>query len=396
VALTFRRAREEDVDRLVDIHASAFPDPRRPDARVRNFTRNPLGELSDLRVAEEGGAVLAHGFLFPLSVWVGGACVPAGGVATVGVAPEARGKGVGSRLVEHLHAEARARGDAFTLLYPFRQVFYGRLGYATTSGYRRLRLHPASIPWSCTLKARPATAPDLAAMTASWEHAARRGTGRLARSDRLWEARLSHERRVWLVVEGSRGVEGYVAWTLEQSEAHAETTLVVHEMSAATEDAERSLWGLVGAQRDQVVAVHADVAEGDPVDRAFVDADRARPGDDELEHTVGEVATGPMVAVTDATRALELRGWARDGRVVVQISEEVLAVTAADGRATVVPAREAPDVRLDTRTLAAVALGGLPLRSAARLGWATARDARALAAAAELLALPPYFSPDPF
>ncbi|MGH7296418.1 MAG: hypothetical protein ACRELB_15880 [Polyangiaceae bacterium] len=62
MTLTFRRAREEDLDRLVDIHAGAFADPRSHQARIRNFTRNPLGELSDLHVLEEAGVVAAHAF----------------------------------------------------------------------------------------------------------------------------------------------------------------------------------------------------------------------------------------------------------------------------------------------------------------------------------------------
>jgi hypothetical protein len=43
-----------------------------------------------------------------------------------------------------------------------------------------------------------------------------------------------------------------------------------------------------------------------------------------------------------------------------------------------------------------VAFGALPPSQAERLGWLSARDARALARADALFALPPYFSPDPF
>jgi predicted acetyltransferase len=396
VTLSFRPAREEDLERLVDIHTSAFPDPRGHAARIRNFTRHPLGELSDLWLLADGDAPLAHAFLFPLEVWVGGARVQAGGIATVGVAPEARGRGLGSRLVEHLHRTAHARGDALTVLYAYRQGFYARLGYAPTSSYRRLRLHPASVPWKCEMTARAAGAGDIAAISACWNATARRGTGWLARTDRLWETRLGDERRTWLVVQGAEGVEGYVAWTLEQAEEHAATTLVVREMAAMTPAAERSLWALVGAQRHQVAVAHADVAADDPIDRALVDPDRARFGDDALEHPVGEVATGPMVRVLDAGRALAARGWPRDGRVVLAVDDETLEVVARGGTATVLPVHDEPDLRLDARALAAIAFGTLPASHAARLGWAVARDPAALALADAFLALPPYFSPDPF
>lgn len=394
--VSFRPAAEDDLERLVEIHASAFPDPRGHEARVRNFARNPLGALSDLWVLVADGVPMAHAFLFPLEAWFGGRRVPLGGIATVGVAPEARGRGLGTRLLEHLHAVSAARGDALTALYPFRQGFYARLGYAPASGYRRLHLHPASIPWRCEAPARAVRASDRAALVACWDAAAARGTGVLARTERVWDARLADASRTWLVVEGAAGVEGYVAWTVEQDEAHAETRLVVRELAARSPAAERSLWGLVGAQRDQVAVVHADVAADDPLDGALVDADRARFGDASLEHAVGDVATGPMLRVVDAARALAARGWAADGAAVLAIDGVTLELAAQAGRATVAPSTAPPDARLAARALAAVALGGLRASHAARLGWLEARDEAALARLDALLALPPFFSPDPF
>ena len=87
---SFRPATEDDLERLVEIHLGAFPDPRSNEARLRNFARNPLGTLSDLWVLVEGGVLVAHAFLFPLEAWFGGRRVAVGGIATVGVAPEAR------------------------------------------------------------------------------------------------------------------------------------------------------------------------------------------------------------------------------------------------------------------------------------------------------------------
>jgi hypothetical protein len=81
---------------------------------------------------------------------------------------------------------------------------------------------------------------------------------------------------------------------------------------------------------------------------------------------------------------------------VLAVGDETLEITAKGGRATVVPSRGEPHIRLGAPALAAVAFGALPASRAARLGWLTPRDAHALALAEALLALPPYFSPDPF
>ena len=74
-----------------DRHTAAFPDARGVPARRRNFTANPLGTLDDLHVVVEDGRIVAHAFLFALGVFFGGKVVPTGGIASVGVAPEARG-----------------------------------------------------------------------------------------------------------------------------------------------------------------------------------------------------------------------------------------------------------------------------------------------------------------
>jgi predicted acetyltransferase len=224
------------------------------------------------------------------------------------------------------------------------------------------------------MRARAAAGPDREALVACLEAAAERRTGTLARTPRAWESRLADERRTWLVVDGPNGVEGYVVWTLEQDEPHAETVLRVRE----------------------VAVVHADVAADDPIVHALVDVDRTRFGDGDIEHTLGEVASGPMVRLAHAARALEARGWLADGTLVLEVGHERLEVTAKGGRATVLPSRSEAHVCLDARALAAVAFGALPASHAERLGWLSARDARALARAEALLALPPYFSPDPF
>jgi len=397
MATSLREAGEADLDRLVDIHAAAFPDPRGREVRARNFVHNALGSLKDLHVLVDAGTIVAHAFLFPLEAWFGGVHVRVGGIASAGVAPEARGRGYGSRLIERLHEVAQRRGDAITVLYPFRQGFYDRLGYSLVSSYRRLRFAPRAIPWAPELPTRAASGTDREALAACWDAAGVRRTGSVVRTRRAWDQRLLDERRHWMVAHDATGaVHGYVAWTLAQPEPHAQTTLVVRDLAARTGAAARSLWGLVGAQRDQVAEVQVDVAEDDPLDRALLDADRARFGDAKVEHVLGEVAAGPMVRLLDATQALEARGWLADGRVVVAAGDETLELVARDGHAVVARTEGEPMIRLTPHTLAAIAFGGLRASDASRLGRATARDDSSLALADALFALPPYFSPDPF
>jgi len=111
-----RPAAPADVDRLVEIHFRAFPDPRPEEPRRRRFVANPLGSLADAWVAEDDGVVLGHAFAFSLGAWFGGRRVPVTGIASVGVAPEARGRGVATALLARVHEVARARGLTMTQL----------------------------------------------------------------------------------------------------------------------------------------------------------------------------------------------------------------------------------------------------------------------------------------
>jgi predicted acetyltransferase len=399
--VTVRNAREADLDRLIEIHRSAFPDARGGEARRLNFTENPLGSLDTLFIAERGGAVLAHAFLFPLEVWIARSRVKAGGIASVGVAPEARGTGVARALIEAMHATSHARGDALTYLYSFRQGFYLAHGYAAASSTRRIVATPRSIPAAWVADARraglrAATGDDAPGILAAYDRAAGRSNGFLARPSALWERRFLDERRSWFVLGEGEHVKGYIAWSLAQDEAHAAIRMRVLDLVADDDAHRRTLLGLVGAQRDQVAtfALHLDAT--DPIDRALVDADAHRHGDASVEHELGEIVGGPLVRIHDPVRAVEARGWLREGALVLDVGGKRLRIDARDGKATVVPSTEAPDVLVDEATFAALLYGGLSPRDAARIGVLETRDTSALDRAEALLSLPPFFTLDAF
>ena len=396
--LAFRPATPDDLDRLIEIHTVAFPDGRAAPERRRNFEANPLGPLGDLHVAVLGGTIVAHAFLFRFDAFFGGRRVPMGGIASVGVAPEARGRGVGSALLAHLHERADVRGDALTMLYAFRQGYYARIGYAPTTSRKRLVLDPRSIPreWH-DARVRRARGEDKEAIVRVHERAALATSGWLARSSGLWERRFLRERRQHLVLDGDGGeLAGYVAFQVGQDEAHAETGLDVDEIVATSDEARRSLWGALGAMRDQVVAIAVEVDAADPIELALVDADGRRSGTEDVEHDLGTIVGGPMVRIEDVTRAIEARGYAADGSFDVVLDDEMaLAVTVEDGRAVVSAARGGSAIRTSRRGLASLLYGGARLADAVRIGLASA-DPRVVARVDPVLALPPLLPLDPF
>ena len=417
--LRYRAATADDLERILEIHLTAFPDERTAEVRRRNFTASRFGTLDDLVVAERGDELVAHAFLFSFEGWFGGRVTRIGGIASLAIAPEARGQGVATALLHHLHVASDVRGDALTMLYAFRQGFYARLGYGASASRRHLCIDPRSIPasWRALARARVrrARGDDKDGIRGAYARSGAKSSGWLLRSDAFWDRHLARERRQFLVADrpsresgsGAAGVAGYVAFQLVQDEEHAAASLVVDELAADDDATRLALVGALAAMRDQVFEIELDLDDSDPLELALVDADGRRFGTERVEHELGVVVGGPMVRVEDVPRAIEARGYAADGAfdVVVHAAEGesngagdelAMSVSVEDGRAVVSAARVASAaLRTSRATLASLLYGGLRPSDAVRMGLADA-DPRTLARADAILALPPMFPVDPF
>jgi predicted acetyltransferase len=407
--MRFRTASRRDLERLVEIHLAAYPDERSVAARERNFTHNRLGSLDELVVVEADGSLVGHAFLFPLRAWFGGRAVKLGGIASVGVAPEARGRGVATALIAHLHVLSDRRGDVATMLYAFRQGFYARLGYASTSSRKRLAFAPRSVPraW-CELARERVRAPrggEHEALRRLHEEFAAGATGVIARPKRHWEKLLANERRHVLVCERTKSrsreeaFAGYVAFTIAQDEPHAVTRIEVEELVAEDQETRRALVGALGAMRDQCSEVIVELAETDPLERALVDPDAHRHGTSDVEHPLGEIVGGPMIRVGDVARALEARGYRGSGSFEVVVrdggDEYASGVEIHDGRPKLRPPRGGAGITTSQTGFAAIFYGALSVKDAIALGMAEA-DPAIVPRVDELVRIPPLAPIDAF
>ena len=397
--LEFRTATQQDLDRVIAIHGSAFPDPRREPERRRNFLANPLGTIDDLWLALDHGEIVGHAFLFRTEAFFGDRPVPTAAIASVGVAPEARGRGVASGLLDHLHREAVTRGAAIALLYAFRHAFYGRHGYAPVSTSARWAFAPESGPdaWLRAFRVADARAPragDTAALESLYERAALGKTGWIRRPRALWDAKWLDERNHVVVVGPADAPRGYALFVYDQVEGHARTTIAVEEMVSADAEARRVLFGFLAAQRDQVAEVEMELDVDDPIAFALVDPDRRRHGTARVEHTLGTITTGPMVRILDLDRALRARGYLYDTRSRVRLGDRALSLKAAGG---VVAIEEvaAVEVEIDAPFVPSVLFGSLAPSAAAAIDGARGAGS-ALANADALLGLPRFSAIDRF
>jgi predicted acetyltransferase len=402
VQLSIRGANEADLDRLVEVHAACYPDGRTAAQRRTNFTQNPwseAGALADLRVAERDGRVVGHAFGFSLTTYFGGEPVLAVGIASVGVAPEARGSDIGARLVTHLEDEARERGAGLAMLHAFRHGFYAKRGYADVAPMHRLGCDPRAIPIAWVEQARraplrSATDADVAAIVALHHHAVQGSTGGIERPKTLWTRIFASERLHRIMLEG----RGYVTFELLQDQPHERTGIAVHDLIGTDDDSRRVLWGLLGMQAGQVAEIEIETTIDDPVAFALTDIDGGRFGDERVEHPVGSVVAGPMVRMLDTRRALAARGYAADGDVDLEMPkpQAAMRISVRGGRATLADSPEgASRLVTDERSLASMAFGGLGVTDAVRLGLLRGPEAM-IAEADAILRLAPFVTLDRF
>jgi len=149
---------DDDVDAHLELNERSFG-PKGPD--VRDYWRRSVGR----RVAQGaclgafvGDRPVGTAMFHDMRQWWCGRAVPMAGVASVAVAPEERGQGLGRRLMVALLAEMARRGFPLSALYPATMPLYRSLGWEIAGARetvvipaRSLRpLAPAEVPADVT------------------------------------------------------------------------------------------------------------------------------------------------------------------------------------------------------------------------------------------------------
>jgi len=230
----------------------------------------------------------------------GGRAVPMGGVASVVVVPEERGRGIAPRMLAAALDLMAERGEVISTLGPATSWVYRKCGWELAGLYGVASVRTSDLVGLAEGPARErrATPDDRAGIVAVYERAAPASPGFLARPEWLWDERLADApNRYVYVVEHDSAVAGYVTYT--ESAAARGYSVWVDDLVAVDADSQRSLWRHLGA--------HA--AQADRVTVAGVPLDV-------LAHLLPEQTIRPvgqqiwMTRVVDIAGAIERRGYA--------------------------------------------------------------------------------------
>jgi predicted acetyltransferase len=132
----------ETAARLIDYSLRSSPPKRTADEGRASLA---FMEKNTVLVLFEDGKPMATAFSIPMPHTVRGKIYKMGGIAGVASHPNGRRKGYAYGVVTKLLEADRESGYAFSGLYPFRESFYGRLGFVTYPQVKVTRFSPAQL-----------------------------------------------------------------------------------------------------------------------------------------------------------------------------------------------------------------------------------------------------------
>jgi len=369
---------EADIEAAASMQVEAFGG-NLPEI-IERYHTGPRSTWRDGWVVEHDGELRAAALALPARWWFGGCAYDVSAIAAVAVRPVDRRRGFASELMRGLLRAEREAGHTYSVLYPFQHGFYRRLGYATVGLMHFWRLPTAQLPDDPRLRGkvrllREADRSTVADVYTRWLPA----HSGFERNGRQWERRWTISDDKWVVYEdGAAGVSGYLAYRASGP------SLEIRELVAHHAEAERGLWSFVAAQIEQRASVtyHAPLHQPlwamlrephmfEPTNRGFIVTD------------VAALTVSFMARAVDVSAALTPRHYPPGirGRVTLNVHDPVLApegeplaLEFSEGRATVTPLTEQPDVRCDIVTLSQIMCGALTATHARWYGLLEASD----------------------
>nr|WP_202892136.1 GNAT family N-acetyltransferase [Kribbella shirazensis] len=355
---------EEHLDSVWQVRIRSFG----PGGDRDEWKKTALTFVADRRFlgVVDGDVLVAAARIWPFEQWWSGRRVPMGGVAGVVVAPEYRGRGVGSLLMRGVLQRCADKGYPLTGLYPATTVLYRHLGYEFAGSRYKFSFQAADLrtlggSGTAVRKAGPADA-DRFLELASTAHETKRSSGPL-----IWPR---SEIVSWLEDEDNFAYvadDGFVVYNWSDGD------LVVDELIAGSEETARALWATVGSGASIAKTVHAYCAPFDPI---HLLAEHEADGDARIVRW--------MLRLVDAPAALAARGFP-EGAVLeaeLRIDDPELPantgdwhLSIADGSARLTPSEPSTDaLRVGPRGLAAL-YAGTRLAALRGAGLVTGGDA---------------------
>lgn len=357
----------------------------------------PMMDLARLINAFDGERRVGASGAFSMQLTVpGGAAVPASGITGVGVAPDARRRGVLRRMMDWHVQDAIGRGEPLAILWASEAAIYQRFGFGMATLVSSFEADMARLVFREPLEPRRdvrirLVEPDEGTRLgmAVYEQIRPLVPGSMARPEAVWQNVLMAD-GAWMrrgagpkyrvVLEVGGEPRAYAVYRIKDdfTPRGPDNSVVVVELQALDGDAEQRLWQWL-ATMDLATTLSARRGPvPHPLQLRLLEPRR-------LGLVVGD---GLWLRLLDVPAALSARRYAGEGSVVLELTDELLPANAGrweiragdDGTARVKRSRRAADLTLDVGSFAAIYLGAWRFRDLADAGRVAGRPEAVFAA----------------
>lgn len=303
-----------------------------------------------LRIVVENGNVVGGLAAYRLAQFFGGSSVPVAGIAGVGIAPDARGRGLAKSMLTKTLGELR-ESSPLAGLYASTTTLYRHCGFEQAGTAMYFSAPLASFPRGDRFLPCIALAPKThEPLHDAYEKRARAWTGHLDRSTAIWERLVDPYDDVAYayVVDG-----GYIVFQQRSKPDSMHFRVVVRDVTMTTRASAQRILGFLHDLRSLADEIVWRGVNADPLLSLLP----------EQTHSVKRHERW-MLRVLDVPRALAMRGWPKiraevhlavhDAHFAENAGRFVLSVE--DGRGEAKHGGRG-DVTLDVRALAALYSG---------------------------------------
>jgi predicted acetyltransferase len=303
-----------------------------------------------LRVVVENGNVVGGLAAYRLAQFFGGASVPVAGFAGVGIAPDARGRGLAKSMMLRTMGELR-ESSPLAGLYASTTTLYRSCGFEEAGTAMYFSAPLASFPrGDRNLPCTPLPPRTHAPLHEAYDQRARAWTGHLDRTQAIWERLVDPYDDVAYayVVDG-----GYIVFQQKSKADSLHFRVVVRDMTMTTRASAQRILGFLHDLRSLADEIVWRGVNADPLLSLLP----------EQTHSVRRHERW-MLRVLDVERALAMRGWPKvraevhlavhDAHFAENAGRFVLSLE--DGRGEAKRGGRG-DVTLDVRALAALYSG---------------------------------------
>ena len=304
--------------------------------------------------------------------------LPADALTQVSVTGTHRRQGLLRGMLSRSLANARERGEVVSYLRAAEWQIYGRFGYQPASfaaNYRIATGNPllAVRPGCEPVEIRQAEQADARTEAPQvLDRLRQQQAGHIVRSERLWDGKFRLDappgvrEPIFVLARNAAGrVDGYALWTPNDGnwfhEPDQQAQAAVHEVLAATEDAERALWNYL---------IHLDLVRVLTLTEYPVDLPLEWLLNDGRAVRRTWIGDDTWLRILDLPAALQGRRYSVADRLVLQVvdaeggyAQGRFVLDGGPEHAECRPSTESADLQLSQRALAGIYLGGSSVRN---------------------------------